>query len=129
MTPFDSDLGPRLRAHAALLRDVRDESLAVLRPDAIEALTMQSVDLDRIADTHEARLGATVEEHQAEAVRLAVLRREDAAHSVLRLMQRPAPVLPPGRAAKVLPFLPRTKASAPLLLAHDVPADPPGGAA
>ena len=99
MPPDPTDTGPRLRAHAALLRDVRDESLAVLRPDAIEALTLQAADLDRMADAHDARLGAAVEEGHAEAVRLALLRRQDAAHGVLRMMRRPAPVPvhpPPG---------------------------------
>lgn len=120
MTPFDCDLGPRLRAHAALLRDVRDESLAVLRPDAIEALTMQAADLDRIADVHEARLGGAVEEHQADAVRLALLRRSDASGDVSRFMaRRPAPALLPRPSAPVLPFRPRTSTAAPFPPTHE----------
>lgn len=128
------DLGPRLRAHAALLRDLRDDHLAVLPHDAIEALTLLAAASDRMADAHETALGVGVEARQAEAVRLALLGRhghpagrgesppgmpEDAAHGVPRLMQRPAPVpVVPRPAAEVLPFR-RATAAVPVLFAHE----------
>ena len=139
------DLGPRLRAHAALLRDLRDDHLAVLPHDAIEALTLLAAASDRMADAHETALGVGVEARQAEAVRLALLGRhghpgrgesppgmpEDAAHGVPRLMQRlmqrpaPVPVVPRPRAfgsnahaAEVLPFR-RATAAVPVLFAHE----------
>lgn len=129
--PHDpADTGPYLRARADGLRDLCHNYRFALRAGTIQDLTLAALSLDTDADRLDAALGAEVEARQADAVRLALMVRSDAQRGgVLRLMQRTAPVLPPGRAAKVLPFLPRTKASAPLLLAHDVPADPPGGAA
>ncbi len=137
-----SDLGPRLRAHAALLRGLghsirmptRDDCLAVLRPDAIEALTLLAVAADQMADACETALGVGVEARQAEAVRLALLGQhghpagrgesppgmpEDAAHGVLRLMQRPTGFpAAPRPAAEVLPFR-RTSQPNAVLFAHE----------
>lgn len=105
MPPDPAATGPHLRAHAALLRDLRDKNLGVLRADAAESLTLVALSLDQLADVHDAGCGAAVEGRQAEAVRLALLRRQDAAHGVLRLMARPAPVpVVPRPAAEVIQF-------------------------
>lgn len=124
MAPFDpADAGPCLRAHADALRHLCHHYRAALRPGTIEDVTLAALSLDTDADRldaeHDATFGAADEERQAEAVRLALLRRQDAAHGVLRLMQRPAPVLPPRPAAEVVPFRPRTKAAMPLHLTHE----------
>lgn len=110
MTPFDpADAGPCLRAHADALRHLCHHYRAALRPGTIEDVTLAALSLDTDADRldaeHDATLGAADEGRQAEAVRLALLRRQDAAHGVLRLMQRPAPVpVVPRPAAEVIRF-------------------------
>lgn len=72
MTP--PDLSLQLRAHAALLRELRNECLAVLRPDVHEVLSLIADDLERQADRHEDARGA-----EAEARRVLSFRRSPVA--------------------------------------------------
>lgn len=110
MPPLDPrDLPADLRSYADLLRDLAADREAVATPEARDALTVIAGGLDIRADhldaAHNAALGAEAASRQAEAVRLALLRRQDAAHGVLRLMRRPAPMpVVPRPMAEVLPF-------------------------
>lgn len=86
MTSLDPrDTPADLRSYADLLRDLAADREAVRTPEAREALTVIAAGLDARAERLDASLGTEAEERQAEAVRLALLRRQDAAHGVLRL--------------------------------------------
>ena len=111
MTPPDfadsADTPADLRSYADLLRDLAADREAIVTPEARAALTVIANGLDGQADRLDATLGGEAEERQAEAVRLALLRRQDAARAVgvLRLMTRPAPVpVVPRPAAQVIRF-------------------------
>ena len=130
MTSLDPrDTPADLRSYADLLRDLAADREAVRTPEAREALTVIAAGLDARAERLDASLGTEAEERQAEAVRLALLRRQDAAHGVLRMMRRPAPVpVVPRPAAAVLPFRPRTTSAMPVPVSHEI-TDISGGAA
>lgn len=107
VAPDPADVPADLRSFADLLRDLAADGEAVVTPEARDALTTIANGLDGLSDRLDAALGAEAEERQAEAVRLALLRRQDAARAVgvLRLMARPAPApVVPKPAAQVIRF-------------------------